>query len=59
MSEGEKESAKLSLLGEFWLFLKTRKRYWLVPLLILILLLAFFILFTESSALTPFIYNLF
>lgn len=50
---------KLSLLKEFWDFLKTRKRYWLAPIIIILLLLGALIIFTESSAVAPFIYTLF
>ena len=51
--------AKTSLLGEFWEFLKVRKRYWLMPIVIVLVLLGALIVFTESSAVAPFIYALF
>jgi hypothetical protein len=54
----EPESAP-SFWSEFWVFLKHNKRYWLLPIVIVIVLLAIFILFTESSALAPFIYDIF
>lgn len=44
---------------DFWLFMRTRKRYWLYPLLILLLLLSALTVFTTGSALAPFIYSLF
>ena len=44
---------------EFWLFLKVRKKYWLLPILIMALLLGGLILLTESTAIAPFIYTLF
>lgn len=50
---------KLSLLREVWDFLRVRKRWWLAPILIVLLLLGFLIVFTETSALAPFIYTLF
>jgi hypothetical protein len=50
---------KASLLRELWDFLKTRKRYWLLPIVALLLLLGLLIIFTESSAIAPFIYTLF
>ena len=50
---------KLSILKELWDFLKTRKRWWLLPIVILLLLLGLLIIFTESSAVAPFIYTLF
>ncbi len=51
--------AKISLLKEFWDFLKIRKRYWLAPIVIILGLLALLIVFAESSAVAPFIYTLF
>ena len=50
---------KQSLIGEFWEFLKFRKRYWLLPILIVLLLFGALIVFSESSAVAPFIYALF
>jgi len=51
--------ARQSLIGEFWEFVKMRKRYWLFPMLILLSLLGMVILFAEGSAVAPFIYALF
>ena len=48
-----------SLIGEFWEFLKIRKRYWLLPIVIMLFLLSMLIFFTEGSAVAPFIYALF
>ncbi len=50
---------KLRVLKEFWEFLKVRKKWWLGPIVIVLLLLGLLIIFTESSALAPFIYTLF
>jgi len=44
---------------EFWDFLKVRKRYWLAPIVVIFVLLSLLIVFTESSAVAPFIYTLF
>lgn len=43
----------------FWEFMKKRKRFWMAPLVLVLLLLGILIVFTESSALAPFIYTLF
>ncbi|MGE5197260.1 MAG: DUF5989 family protein [Deltaproteobacteria bacterium] len=51
--------SKLSILKEFWDYLKVRKRWWLSPIIIMLLLLGFLIFFTQSSAVVPFIYTLF
>ncbi|MBI5814498.1 MAG: hypothetical protein HZB29_02680 [Nitrospinae bacterium] len=47
------------MLSEFWDFLKVRKKFWLAPIILLLLALGALIVFTESSALAPFIYALF
>ncbi|MFQ5769810.1 MAG: DUF5989 family protein [bacterium] len=51
--------SKIGILKEFWLFLKIRKKWWLSPIVIFLLLLGALIIFTEGSALAPFIYTLF
>ena len=51
--------ANQSIIIEFWEFLRFRKRYWLLPIVIVLLLFGALIVFTESSALAPFIYALF
>jgi hypothetical protein len=56
---GEQPMANQSIVSEFWEFLKYRKRYWLAPIVIVLLLLGALIVFTETSAVAPFIYALF
>ncbi len=51
--------SKLSILAEFWGFLRARKKFWLAPIILMLLLLGALIVFTEGSALAPFIYTLF
>lgn len=51
--------SKLSILKEFWEFLKVNKRWWLTPIVIILFLLGFLIIFTSSSSVAPFIYALF
>jgi len=51
--------ANQSIITEFWEFLKIRKRYWMFPIVIMLLLLSALIVFTESSVIAPFIYALF
>ncbi len=50
---------RLQILKEFWLFARVRKRFWLFPVMALLVMLSLFILFAESSVLAPFIYSLF
>lgn len=51
--------SKLSLIAEFFQFVKIRRKYWLVPIILILLLLSVLIVLTEGSALAPFIYTLF
>ncbi len=51
--------ANMSLIREFWEFAKYRKRYWLLPILIMLALLSALVVFTKSSVIAPFIYTLF
>ena len=51
--------ANQSTIIEFWEFLKVRKRYWLLPIVLMLILLGALIVFTESSSIAPFIYALF
>lgn len=52
-------NGKLSILLEFWDFLRLRKKWWLAPVVILLLTLGLILVVTEGSALAPFIYSLF
>ena len=49
----------LPFLREFWAFLRTRKKYWLLPILIVMLLFGVLLVLAQSSAVAPFIYTLF
>lgn len=48
-----------SLLWELWDFMKIRKKWWLLPTIIMLIVVSLLIIFGESSALSPFIYALF
>jgi len=47
------------VLAEFWQFLLQEKKYWLVPIIIVFVLFGLLIVFSQSSAVAPFIYTLF
>ncbi|MCH7565291.1 MAG: hypothetical protein IH968_15875 [Gemmatimonadetes bacterium] len=49
----------MSLLKEFWLFLRVRKKWWLLPIIIVMVLLGTLLVFAQGSALAPFIYTIF
>ena len=50
---------KLSIISELWQFLKVRKKWWLMPIVIILVLLGGLIILTQGSALAPFIYAIF
>jgi hypothetical protein len=49
----------MHFLKDLWGFLRTRKKYWLLPIIIILLLLGILIVLTSGSAIAPFIYTLF
>jgi hypothetical protein len=51
--------SKLAIAAEFCQFLRTRKKYWLLPIVLILLALGALVILTEGSALAPFIYALF
>ena len=59
MSNKSDPDSKLSIILEFWDFLKTRKKWWLAPIVLIMLLMGLLIVLTEGSAVAPFIYTLF
>lgn len=51
--------SKISIIAEFWEFLRVRKKFWLLPIVIMLLFLGALIVLTQGSAVAPFIYALF
>ena len=51
--------SKTHILREFWRFLRVRKKYWLAPIVVVLVVLSLLIVLTQGSALAPFIYSLF
>ena len=49
----------LELLSDLWRFMRVRKKFWLAPIILIMLLLGALIVLTEGSAIAPFIYTLF
>ena len=49
----------MGLLKEFWCFMRIRKKFWLLPIIMFLLLIGALIIFSETSAVAPFIYTLF
>jgi len=51
--------SKFSIIKEFWEFLKVRKKWWLMPIVLFMLLFGALLVLSQSSAIAPFIYTLF
>ena len=49
----------MSFIKEFWNFLKERKKYWLLPIIIVLVLFGGLIILSQGSAVAPFIYAIF
>ena len=49
----------LDLLKDLWAFMRERKKFWLAPIILVLVLLGALIVFAHGSALAPFIYTLF
>jgi len=49
----------MSFLEELWRFIKTRKKYYLLPILLIMLVIGALLVFSQGSAIAPFIYTLF
>ena len=49
----------IEFIREFWAFMRIRKKFWLLPLMTVMILLGILIVLTEGSAIAPFIYAIF
>lgn len=52
-------TSRLGVLGELLVFLWQRKLWWLIPMIVVLVLFGLLLIFTQSSAVAPFIYTLF
>jgi len=52
-------SKQRGLAGEFWAFLRERKKWWLAPIIIVMVLVGALLVFAQGSVLAPFIYTIF
>ena len=55
--EGSRE--KIGILGELWAFMRVRKKWWLLPIIIVLVLVGVLLIFAQGSVLAPFIYTVF
>ncbi len=51
--------ARKGLIGELWAFMRVRKKWWLLPIIVVLLLVGALLVFAQGSALAPFIYTIF
>ena len=51
--------SKLQVISDFWLFLRENRKYWLAPIVIVLLLVGLLLVVAKGSAVAPFIYTLF
>jgi hypothetical protein len=51
--------SKIQVLSEFWEFMRENKKYWLAPIVIVLLLVGFLLVVAKGSAIAPFVYTLF
>ena len=49
----------LSFIKEFWEFLRERKKYWLLPIILVLAIFGILIVLSQGSAIAPFIYTIF
>ena len=49
----------MGFIKEFWEFLKIRKKYWLLPIILVLVLFGGLIILSQGSAIAPFIYTIF
>ena len=51
--------AKSRVLKEFWAFLREQKKYWIAPIVLVLIVFGILLIFAQGSAVAPFIYTLF
>lgn len=51
--------SNMSLARELWIFMRVRKKWWLLPILLVMVLVGTLLVFAQGSALAPFIYTIF
>ena len=49
----------MSMLSELWKYLRTRRKFWLIPIIIILVVFGALLMVAQSSAIAPFIYTLF
>ena len=57
--DAEAHMGSMSLISELWAFMKVRKKWWLLPIIVVMVLVGALLVFAQGSALAPFIYTIF
>ncbi len=55
----EESREKFGIIGELWAFMRVRKKFWLLPVIVTLFLVGTLLVFAQGSALAPFIYTIF
>lgn len=50
---------KSGIMGELWAYMRARKKFWLLPIIMVMMLIGTLLVFAQGSALAPFIYTIF
>ncbi|MDH3791992.1 MAG: DUF5989 family protein, partial [Rhodospirillales bacterium] len=56
---GKKEKTVVDLVRELWSFMRVRKKFWMLPILVMMMLFGGLIVLTQGSAIAPFMYTIF
>jgi hypothetical protein len=51
--------SRISIIKELWMFMRYHKKYWLIPIIVVLVLLGILLVLAEKSAIAPFIYTIF
>jgi hypothetical protein len=49
----------MSIISELWVFMRARKKFWLVPIVLMMLMFGTLLILAQSTAVAPFIYTIF
>jgi hypothetical protein len=57
--EGRRGGEAMGFVAEFWLYLRERKKFWLLPIILVMVMFGGLVILTKGTAVAPFIYTLF
>jgi hypothetical protein len=59
MSPPSHSHSRFAIVSDLWAFLRVRKKWWLAPIVLMLVLVGALLVFTQGSALAPFLYTIF